>query len=52
MSEPTDLDDIYILLDELQERRGSLMVNLATELGCSYEESLWYVKKWLHHNGE
>jgi len=53
MSEPTEVDDIYILLDELNERSNNdIVLDLSIELGISEEESLSYVKQWLFINGE
>lgn len=53
MSEPTEVDDIYILLDELNERSNNdIVLDLSIELDISREISLSYVEQWLNFNGE
>lgn len=53
MSEPTEKDEIFIILDEMNESTsGDLVDDLSKELDIPHEIAETYVTDWLHHNGE
>ena len=50
MSEPTEQDEIFLVIDDLNYRsRGDLVQRLAIELDISNEEALTYVKDYINN---